>query len=101
MTTIWNNNVAHGMKVEFPLCIPSPDPFSSWYQIVADHIGVTDGSDIFGNDNCVHDVSVQNGDECVTAKTLTNGFVAENIQRVYIGGIVSLFCSVVALRVDL
>ncbi|KAJ3162251.1 hypothetical protein HDU88_006734 [Geranomyces variabilis] len=47
--------------------------------IKADHIGETDGIDISGNNNYVHDVSVENGDECVTVKSPTTNFKAENI----------------------
>ncbi|KAG6372802.1 pectin lyase fold/virulence factor [Boletus reticuloceps] len=65
---IGNDNVAHDMK------------------IIADHIGATDGFDVLGNNNYVHDVSVENGDECVTLKSPTNGFVAENIQCHYSAG---------------
>jgi len=61
MTIIGNNNVVHDQKV------------------VADTIGTTDGYDISGNNNYAHDLSVQNGDECVTVKTPTNGFRAERI----------------------
>ncbi|KAJ7092425.1 pectin lyase-like protein [Mycena belliarum] len=61
VTMIGNNNVAHNMA------------------IIASHIGETDGFDMSGNNNYVHDVSVENGDECVTVKTPTNGFVAERI----------------------
>ncbi|KAH7925883.1 glycoside hydrolase family 28 protein [Leucogyrophana mollusca] len=68
VTIIGDNNVAHDM------------------QIVADHIGETDGFDMSGNNNYVHDVSVENGDECVTVKTPTDGFVAENIQCFYSAG---------------
>ncbi|KAF8196296.1 pectin lyase fold/virulence factor [Mycena galopus ATCC 62051] len=39
----------------------------------------TDGFDMSGNNNYVHDVSVENGDECVIVKTPTNGFLAERI----------------------
>jgi len=51
------------------------------YNVVvnADIIGETDAFDISGNNNHVHDVEVTNGDECVTVKTPTNGFLAENI----------------------
>ncbi|KAJ4481617.1 pectin lyase-like protein [Lentinula edodes] len=59
--TIIGDNVAHDMA------------------IIASHIGETDGFDMSGNNNYVHDVSVENGDECVTVKTPTNGFVAERI----------------------
>ncbi|KII96149.1 glycoside hydrolase family 28 protein [Plicaturopsis crispa FD-325 SS-3] len=62
VTIIGNNNVAHNMA------------------IIASHIGETDGFDVSGDNNYVHDVSVENGDECVTVKTPTNGFVGENIQ---------------------
>jgi len=47
--------------------------------VTADNIGETDAFDISGNNNYVHDVEVTNGDECVTVKTPTNGFRAENI----------------------
>ncbi|KAJ3172334.1 hypothetical protein HDU87_007930 [Geranomyces variabilis] len=47
--------------------------------IKADHIGETDGIDISGTNNYVHDVSVENGDECVTVKSPTTNFKAENI----------------------
>ncbi|KAJ7836685.1 pectin lyase-like protein, partial [Mycena olivaceomarginata] len=69
VTIIGNNNVAHNMA------------------IIATNIGTTDGFDISGNNNYVHDVSVENGEclspsslSCVTVKTPTNGFVGENIR---------------------
>ncbi|KAJ6554403.1 pectin lyase fold/virulence factor [Mycena capillaripes] len=65
VTIIGNNNVAHNMA------------------IIATNIGTTDGFDISGNNNYVHDVSVENGEyihACVTVKTPTNGFVGENIR---------------------
>ncbi|KAJ7607524.1 pectin lyase-like protein [Roridomyces roridus] len=68
VTIIGNNNVAHNMA------------------IIATNIGTTDGFDMSGNNNYVHDVSVENGDECVTVKTPTNGFVAENIRCVHTAG---------------
>jgi len=61
MTIIGNNNVVHDQKV------------------VADNIGETDGYDISGNNNYAHDIYVQNGDECVTVKSPTNGFRAERL----------------------
>nr|GAT55857.1 pectin lyase-like protein [Mycena chlorophos] len=61
VTVIGNNNVVHNQA------------------IIASHIGETDGYDMSGNNNYVHDVNVENGDECVTVKTPTNGFLAENI----------------------
>ncbi|CAK5265867.1 unnamed protein product [Mycena citricolor] len=61
VTIIGNNNVAHNMAIH------------------ATNIGETDGFDMSGNNNYVHDVVVENGDECVTVKTPTNGFVAENL----------------------
>ncbi|KAJ3020048.1 hypothetical protein HKX48_001406 [Thoreauomyces humboldtii] len=48
-------------------------------QIIADIIGETDGIDISGDSNYVHDVSVEGGDECVTVKSPTTNFLAENI----------------------
>ncbi|KAJ6578721.1 pectin lyase-like protein [Mycena vulgaris] len=78
VTIIGNNNVAHDMS------------------IIASHIGETDGYDISGNNKrvptctfvrCyVHDVSVENGDECVTVKTPTNGFLAERITCKFTAG---------------
>ncbi|KAF7373729.1 Glycoside hydrolase family 28 protein [Mycena sanguinolenta] len=68
VTIIGNNNVAHDMA------------------IIASHIGETDGFDMSGNNNYVHDVSVENGDECVTVKTPTNGFVAERITCKFTAG---------------
>ncbi|KAJ6625995.1 pectin lyase-like protein [Mycena sp. CBHHK59/15] len=68
VTMIGNNNVAHNMA------------------IIATNIGTTDGFDISGNNNYVHDVSVENGDECVTVKTPTNGFVGENIKCKFTSG---------------
>jgi len=47
--------------------------------ITADIIGETDGFDMSGENNYVHDVQVTNGDECVTVKTPTKNFRAENI----------------------
>ncbi|KAJ3021535.1 hypothetical protein HKX48_008297 [Thoreauomyces humboldtii] len=47
--------------------------------ITADHIGETDGIDVSGNYNHVHDVQVENGDECVTVKSPTTHFRAENL----------------------
>ncbi|KAJ7066936.1 pectin lyase-like protein [Mycena amicta] len=55
VTIIGNDNVAHDMA------------------IIASHVGETDGFDMSGNNNYVHDVT------CVTVKTPTNGFVAERI----------------------
>ena len=52
--TYTRSNVVHNMAVR------------------ADHIGETDAFDMSGNNNYVHDVSVENGDECVTVKTPTN-----------------------------
>jgi len=68
VTIIGNNNVAHDMA------------------IIASHIGETDGFDMSGNNNYVHDVSVENGDECVTVKTPTNGFLAERITCKFTAG---------------
>lgn len=34
----------------------------------------------------MHDVSVENGDECVTVKNPTDGFLAQNIQCYYSAG---------------
>ncbi|KAJ3854572.1 pectin lyase-like protein [Lentinula lateritia] len=68
VTVIGNNNEAHDMS------------------IIASHIGETDGFDMSGNNNYVHDVTVENGDECVTVKTPTNGFVAERITCRYTAG---------------
>jgi hypothetical protein len=31
------------------------------------HSGETDGFDVYGDNNYIHDVSVENGDECVCA----------------------------------
>ncbi|KAJ3822091.1 pectin lyase-like protein [Lentinula raphanica] len=58
--------------------------------IVASHIGLflayeTDGFDVSGNNNYVHDVSVE-VDECVTVKTPTNGFLAERITCKFTAG---------------
>lgn len=51
-----------------------------WNIIVnADIIGETDAFDMSGENNYVHDVQVTNGDECVTVKTPTKNFLAENI----------------------
>ncbi|KAF5378004.1 hypothetical protein D9757_009859 [Collybiopsis confluens] len=68
VTVIGNNNEAHDMA------------------IIASHIGETDGFDMSGNNNYVHDVSVENGDECVTVKTPTNGFLAERITCKFTAG---------------
>ncbi|KAJ7305528.1 pectin lyase-like protein [Mycena albidolilacea] len=75
VTIIGNNNVAHNMA------------------IIATNIGTTDGFDISGNNNYVHDVSVENGEclsssllSCVTVKTPTNGFVGENIRCKFTSG---------------
>jgi len=54
--------------------------------VTADIIGETDAFDISGNNNYVHDVEVTNGDECVTIKTPTDGFLAENIVCHYTAG---------------
>ena len=43
------------------------------------------------NASCVHDVSVENDDECVTVKSPTDGFVAENILCYHSAG--TLFAS--------
>jgi len=68
VTIIGNDNVVTNMAIR------------------ADFIGETDGFDISGNNNYVSGVSVQNGDECVTVKTPTNGFVAEDITCIGTGG---------------
>ncbi|CAK5265543.1 unnamed protein product [Mycena citricolor] len=68
VTIFGNNNLAHNMMIR------------------ATHVGETDGFDMSGNNNYVHDVIVENGDECVTVKTPTNGFVAENIQCIHTAG---------------
>jgi len=68
LTLIGNNNVISNMVVD------------------ADIIGETDAFDISGNNNYVHNVEVTNGDECVTVKTPTNGFLAENIVCHYSAG---------------
>ncbi|KAJ7726843.1 pectin lyase-like protein [Mycena maculata] len=68
VTIIGNNNEAYEMS------------------IFATVIGETDGFDMSGNNNYVHDVTVQNGDECVTVKTPTNGFVAERITCIFTAG---------------
>ncbi|KAJ3866068.1 pectin lyase-like protein [Lentinula novae-zelandiae] len=81
VTIIGDNNVAHDMAIiashigtpPFYLHIVSTLPHSPC------STGETDGFDMSGNNNYVHDVSVENGDECVTVKTPTNGFVAERI----------------------
>jgi len=58
-----------------------------WNVVVdADIIGETDAFDMSGNNNYVHDVQVTNGDECVTVKTPTDGFRAENIICNYTAG---------------
>ena len=54
--------------------------------IKADNIGATDGFDVSGFNNHVHNVQVENGDECVTVKTPTNYFLAENITCTNSGG---------------
>ncbi|KAF9071667.1 pectin lyase-like protein [Rhodocollybia butyracea] len=61
VTMIGKYNIAHDMS------------------IMADHIGETDGFDMSGNNNQVFSVTVENGDECVTVKTPTNGFIAKDI----------------------
>lgn len=58
----------------------------SHIKIVADNIGETDGFDVSGNNNYVHDVEVTNGDECVTVKNPTTNFRAENIVCHYTAG---------------
>ncbi|KAF8579989.1 glycoside hydrolase family 28 protein [Ramaria rubella] len=68
VTMIGNNNEAHDMA------------------IIASHIGETDGFDMSGDNNYVHDVSVENGDECVTVKTPTSNFVAERITCKFTAG---------------
>ncbi|CAK5262362.1 unnamed protein product [Mycena citricolor] len=85
VTIIGNNNLAHDMTIR------------------ATHVGETDGFDMSGNNKCenifrrrillnrplfsyVHDVIVENGDECVTVKTPTNGFRAENLICIHTAG---------------
>jgi rhamnogalacturonan hydrolase len=68
MTVIGNNNELYDLTV------------------TADIIGETDGFDMSGNGNYVHDVTVTIGDECVTVKSPTNGFIAENIVCYYTAG---------------
>jgi len=54
--------------------------------VTADIIGETDAFDISGENNYIHDVEVTNGDECVTVKTPTKNFLAENIICHYTAG---------------
>jgi len=68
VTIIGNDNVAHDMAIH------------------ADHIGETDGFDMSGNNNQVYSVTVENGDECVTVKTPTNGFFATDITCLFTAG---------------
>jgi len=68
LTVIGNNNQVNNIVVD------------------ADIIGETDAFDMSGNNNYVHDVEVTNGDECVTVKTPTDGFIAENIVCHYTAG---------------
>jgi rhamnogalacturonan hydrolase len=68
VTIIGDNNIAHDMA------------------IMADHIGETDGFDVSGNNNQVYSVTVENGDECVTVKTPTNGFFATDITCLFTAG---------------
>lgn len=68
LTVIGNNNVVSNMVVD------------------ADIIGETDAFDMSGNNNYVHNVVVTNGDECVTVKSPTDGFIAENIVCHYTAG---------------
>ncbi|KAE9394797.1 pectin lyase-like protein [Gymnopus androsaceus JB14] len=68
VTIIGDNNLAHDMAIH------------------ADHIGETDGFDISGNNNEVFSVTVENGDECVTVKTPTNGFTATDITCLWTAG---------------
>ncbi|EGG09432.1 family 28 glycoside hydrolase [Melampsora larici-populina 98AG31] len=50
------------------------------FEIHATYIGETDGIDVSGSNIYVHDVVVENGDECVTAKSPINGLKVRNIQ---------------------
>jgi len=68
VTIIGNDNIAHDMAIH------------------ADHIGETDGFDMSGNNNQVYSVTVENGDECVTVKTPTNGFYATDITCLWTAG---------------
>ncbi|KAI8919888.1 glycoside hydrolase family 28 protein [Powellomyces hirtus] len=47
--------------------------------ITADRIGETDGINFSGNNNSARDITVTGGDECVTVKSPTKNFRAENI----------------------
>jgi len=58
----------------------------SHVNVNADVIGETDAFDMSGDNNYVHDVVVTNGDECVTVKTPTKNFRAENIVCHYTAG---------------
>lgn len=49
-------------------------------------IGETDGIDISGSNNWVHDVEVTNGDECVTVKSPSKNFLIESIYCNISGG---------------
>ncbi|KAI8908621.1 pectin lyase-like protein, partial [Powellomyces hirtus] len=48
-------------------------------RITADYIGETDGINMSGTGNRVRNIYVKGGDECVTVKSPTTDFVAENI----------------------
>ncbi|KAI8823723.1 pectin lyase-like protein [Fimicolochytrium jonesii] len=64
---------------KFHLTVNGNDNEISDMRVVSDVLGETDAFDVSGNNNYVHDVFVRNGDECVTVKTPTTNFRAENI----------------------
>ncbi|KAH9819216.1 family 28 glycoside hydrolase [Melampsora americana] len=52
------------------------------FEIHCLNIGATDGINVSGSDIYVHDVVVENGDECVTAKSPMVGLKVRNVQCV-------------------
>ncbi|KAJ3024227.1 hypothetical protein HKX48_004500 [Thoreauomyces humboldtii] len=78
-----NNCIIQGITLVnspmFHLTVIGNNNVVQWVTVEADRIGTTDGIDISGNNNYVSDVTVTNGDECVTVKSPTHGFVAERI----------------------
>ncbi|PLW29585.1 hypothetical protein PCASD_20471 [Puccinia coronata f. sp. avenae] len=56
------------------------------FRISSTDIGETDGIDVSGNNIHVHDVEIQSGDECVTAKSPMDGLLVENIKCINTDG---------------
>ncbi|KAH8927382.1 glycoside hydrolase family 28 protein [Atractiella rhizophila] len=78
VTVIGDNNIVHDMAIH-ATNIGESKTSAPYIETVCLKFVPADGFDMSGNNNYVYNVVVENGDECVTVKTPTVGFKAENI----------------------